>query len=199
MSSLLSEKIDDQEQYSRRPCLVFEALNSVDDDNKNLSQEINIVRDELNVKISGDDIDKSHPIKKIKENRYIVKFTKHSTAETIYKHRKKLIKKKEDKTNQPIKDKTNQPIKIKVSLTRRRQKLLEYVSKVTDDYSLIHFVYADINGNLKIRLMEPIKSRMVFSFNSKMELAEILGLIEHFEHYTKFGEATNRTVKMSKV
>ena len=191
VSTLLSEKIDDQEQYSRRPCLVFEALNSVDDDNKNLSQEINIVRDELNVEISGDDIDKSHPIKKIKENRYIVKFTKHSTAETIYKHRKKLIKKKEDKTNQPI--------KIKVSLTRRRQKLLEYVSKVTDDYSLIHFVYADINGNLKIRLMEPIKSRMVFSFNSKMELAEILGLIEHFEHYTKFGEATNRTVKMSKV
>ena len=65
-STLLSKKIDDQEQYSRRPCVVFEGLNSVDDDNKNLSQEIvNIVRNELNVKISGDDIDKSHPIKKI--------------------------------------------------------------------------------------------------------------------------------------
>ena len=177
---------DDQEQYSRRPCLVFEGLNSVDDDNKNLSQEIvNVVRNELNIKISGDDINKSHPIKEIKENRYIVKFTKHSMAETIYKHRKKLIKKKEDKTNQPI--------KIKVSLTRRRQKLLEYASKVTDDYSLIHFVYTDINGNLKICLREPIKNRVVFSFNSKMELAEILGLIEHFEHHTKFGEADNES------
>ena len=106
-------------------------------------------------------------------------------AETIYKHRKKLIKKKEDKTNQPI--------NIKVSLTRRRQKLLEYASKVTDDYSLIHFVYTDINGNLKIRLREPIKSRVVFNFNSKMELAEILGLNEHFEHHTKFGEADNES------
>ena len=80
MSTQLSEKIDDQEQYSRRPYLVFEGLNSVDDDNKNLSQEVvNIVRNELNVivKISGDDINKSHPIKKIKENRYTVKFTKH--------------------------------------------------------------------------------------------------------------------------
>ena len=78
MSTQLSEKIDDQEQYSRRLYLVFEGLNSVDDDNKNLSQEVvNIVRNELNVivKISGDDIDKSHPIKKIKEN--IAKFTKH--------------------------------------------------------------------------------------------------------------------------
>ena len=151
MSTQLSEKIDDQEQYSRRLYLVFEGLNSVDDDNKNLSQEIvNIVRNELNVKISGDDIDKSHPIKEIKENRYIVKFTKHSMAETIYKHRKKLIKKKEDKTNQLIK------------------------------ITLLH-------------LREPIKNQVVFSLISKMELAEILGLIEHFEYHTKFGEADNES------
>ena len=52
MPTLLSEKTDDQGQYSRRPCLVFEGLNSVDDDNKKLSQDIvNIVRNELNVKI----------------------------------------------------------------------------------------------------------------------------------------------------
>ena len=139
-------------------------MNSVDDNNKNLSQEIvNIVRNELNVKISGDDIDKIHPIKKIKENRYIVKFTNNSMTETIYKYDKKLIKKKEDKTNQLI--------KIKVSLTRWCQKLLEFASKVTDDYSLINFVYADINGNLKICLRELIKNQVVFSFNRKMELA----------------------------
>ena len=94
MSTLLSEKIDDQEQYSWRPCLVFEGLNNVDESNKNLLQEIvNIVRNEFDIKITGHDIDKSHPIKKIKENRYIVKFTKHSTVETIYKQRKKLTKK----------------------------------------------------------------------------------------------------------
>ena len=98
VSILLSEKTDDQEQYRRRLCQIFEGLNCVDDGNRNLSQEIvNIVQNEFNVKISGDDIDKSHPIKKIKENRYIVKFTKHSTAETIYKHRKKLIKRKIDR------------------------------------------------------------------------------------------------------
>ena len=79
MSTQLSEKIDDQEQYSRRLYLVFEGLNSVDDDNKNLSQEVvNIVRNELNVivKISGDDIDKSHPIKK-NQRKHTAKFTKH--------------------------------------------------------------------------------------------------------------------------
>ena len=105
-------------------------------------------------------------------------------AETIYKHNQKLIKKKEDKTNQPI--------KIKISLIRWCQKLLEYASKVTNDYSLIHFAYIDINSNLKICLREPIKNRVIFSFNSKMELAAILGLIEHSEHHTKFGEADNK-------
>ena len=75
----------------------------------------------------------------------------------------------------------------------RRQELLEYATKVTGDYSLIHFAYADINGNLKIRLKEPVKNRVVFSFNNKTELAEILGLIDHFEYHTKFGEADNQS------
>ena len=68
MSTLLIEKIDDQEQCSRRPCHVFEGLNCVDGDNKNLLQEmVNIARNELHVKISGDDIDKSYPVKKLKK------------------------------------------------------------------------------------------------------------------------------------
>ena len=51
-------------QQTCDPVQFLRGLNSVDD-NKNLSQEIvNIVQNELNVKISGDDIDKSHPIKK---------------------------------------------------------------------------------------------------------------------------------------
>ena len=66
--TLLSEKIEDQEQYSRRFCLVFEGLNNVDEDHKNLSQEIvNIVRNELNVKIAGDDIGQGRSIKKLKK------------------------------------------------------------------------------------------------------------------------------------
>ena len=71
-------------------------------------------------------------------------------TQTIYKECKKLTKKKEDKTNQPI--------KINVSHTRQSQKLLEYYTKVTDDCSLIHFVYTDISSNIKIHLKEPVKN-----------------------------------------
>ena len=57
----------------------------------------------------------------------------------------------------------------------------------------MHFVYTDMNGNIKIRLKEPINNRVVFSFNNKMELSEIFEIIEHFEYHTKFGEADNKT------
>ena len=43
------------------------------------------------------------------------------------------------------------------------------------------------NGNLKLRLKGKVRNRMVFSFNNKTELAEILGLIEHFE-YSKLSQ-----------
>ena len=75
MSTLPSKKIEDQEQYSRRSCLVFEALNNVDEDNKNLSQEIvNIIRNELNFKITRDDIGQSHSMKKLKKTEFYKTF-----------------------------------------------------------------------------------------------------------------------------
>ena len=70
---------------------------------------------------------------------------------------------------------------------------MEYATKVTNNYSPIYFVYTVINRNLKIRLKDPTKNRVVFSFDNKIELAEILGLIEHFEYHTKFGEADNQS------
>ena len=72
----------------------------------------------------------------------------------------------------PLKNKeqkTNQPIKVKASPTGQHQKPLGYATEVTDDYSLIHFVYTDINHNLKIPLKGPIKIRVVCSFDKKKQ------------------------------
>ena len=38
----------------------------------------------------------------------------------------------------------------------------------------INFIFLDINGNLKIRLKEPVWNQQVYSFWNKMDLAEIL-------------------------
>ena len=52
---------------------------------------------------------------------------------------------------------------------------------------MVKFYLADVNGNLKLRLKEKVRNRMVFSFNNKTELAEIIGIIEHFE-YSKLSQ-----------
>ena len=44
---------------------------------------------------------------------------------------------------------------------------------------------------MKLRLKEKVRNQMVFRFNSKTELAEILGLIKHFE-YSKLSQLTQR-------
>ena len=75
----------------------------------------------------------------------------------------------------------------RTSLTKRQQNLLKYACEQAEDYEIIHFVFADVNGNLKLRLKEKVRNRMVFSFNNKTELAEILGIIKHFE-YSKLSQ-----------
>ena len=163
MSTLLIAKVDDQEQYSRRTCLVFEVLNN------ELSQKIaDVARNELHVKISGDDIEKSHLIKIIKENRYIVKFTKHSTAETIYKQRKKLTKKKEDKTNHPI--------KIRVSLTSTAQKMTFSIKDFLSKCDQIHRKLRIEDSVLKILFLlglSPMRNSLKQTKDPKLNLLSL--------------------------
>ena len=72
-------------------------------------------------------------------------------------------------------------MKIRAPLTKRQQNLLKYAHEQAADYKIIHFVFADIDGNLKLRLKKKVRNQIVFSFNNKTELAEILGLIKHFD------------------
>ena len=73
-------------------------------------------------------------------------------------------------------------MKIRTLLTKRRQNLLKYARELAEDYEVIHFVFADANVNLKLRLKEKVRNQMVFRFSNKTELAEILDIIKHFEY-----------------
>ena len=183
VSSTLHEQIENQEQYSRRRCLIFEGI-KVEQKEKDSDLEkriLNIIQKELKLNIQPEDIDKAHRIGPAQddEQNVIVKFTKDCAASHIYDSRGKL--------KDSIRRSNQKGVKIRTSLTKRRQNLLKYACEQAEDYEIIHFVFADINGNLKHRLKEKVRNRMVFSFNNETELAEILGLIEHFE-YSKLSQ-----------
>ena len=106
--SLLQTKIDNQEQYSRRPCLVINGLEEPGDEDEiqkiaaTIEEETGISR---NTVIKN--LDKIHPIGQVDDagkQKRIVKFTSGSFRETVYKNQKEKQKKltaeqKRKKTN----------------------------------------------------------------------------------------------------
>ena len=65
-------------------------------------------------------------------------------------------------------------VKFRTSLMRHRQNLLTFARNLCAEAKEINFIFSDINGNLKIRLKEPVGNRQIYSFRNKIELAEIL-------------------------
>ena len=63
-------------------------------------------------------------------------------------------------------------------MTRHRQNLFNFARNICAEAEEINFMFSDINGNLKIRLKEPIGNRQVCSFQNKMKLAEILAKLD---------------------
>ena len=64
-------------------------------------------------------------------------------------------------------------VKFRTSLTRHRQNLLNFARNMCAEAEEINFMFSDINGNLKIRLKEPIGNRQVCSFRNKTKLAKL--------------------------
>ena len=120
--------------------------------------------------VSINDVDKCHRIgptdNDCKQN--IKKFTKHSTATKVFRERRKLSKLMSWKKH----------VKFRTSLTRHRQNLLTFAHNICAETEEINFIFSIINGNLKIRLKEPIGNWKVYSFWNKMVLAEILAKLD---------------------
>ena len=57
-------------------------------------------------------------------------------------------------------------LKVKLSLTKRRTKIINYAHRITESVPEVKFAYADVNGNLKIRLHEQREGKYTFPFNS---------------------------------
>ena len=87
-----------------------------------------------------------------------VSFRLHAFKEKIYQKRKKMKGKE---------------IKVKLSLTKHRTRTIKYAHQTTENNADVKFIYADMNGNLKLRLHNSIGNKYVYEFKSKEELNEL--------------------------
>lgn len=94
----LDKKVEKQEQYSRRNCLLIHGVT----ENKNENTDdlvVSIFKDNMDIEIFTDDLDRSHRIGKHKgDNKHcrpiIVKFVRHNDKHKIFYNKKRLKGKK---------------------------------------------------------------------------------------------------------
>ena len=113
------------------------------------------------------DVDKFHRLGPIKQNsqEVILKFKTHSAKENFYLHRKNVKRKN---------------IKIRPSLSPARKELLDQSSDILEDYfnyemkNPPHFVFADVHGNLKVKMSKKVHKKMFLNFSSIIHLCNII-------------------------
>ena len=95
MTDVLREKLDDQEQYSRRPCLVIEGIRSRENETEAslTNSGIDIIKNDWQLlDVTINDVNKCHRTGPTynDDKQNIIKLTKHSTATKVFRERRKL-------------------------------------------------------------------------------------------------------------
>ena len=163
VNNLLSRKIDDNEQYSRRNCIIIDGLDTEHNDSEEtIKKKVkDMLKEDLDVHNSIiEDIDRAHQITSFVDGKQsvIVKFNTFTSKKNVLKNRGQLPRSKF----------------IKSSLTKRRSKLLSYTKRTISTCKYIKHAYADMNCQLKV-VIEGVNGKIHHvSFNSYDELAIIL-------------------------
>ena len=164
-NTLLEKEVDDLHQYQQRACIVVDGIQP--EDNETEDQIKHKVRNVLTKNLSfeanqvDNEIDKCHHLGKPNRGKQstIIRFRTHAFRAAVYQKRKTI---------------TNNKLKVKLSLTKKRTKTLTQAYKMVESNQQVKFVFADINGNLKLRLNQPIEhNKYTYMFDTIVDLEDL--------------------------
>ena len=121
-------------------------------------------------------VDKVHPVggtKNGKQSR-IIKFTTHSFKEKVFLKHKQIKKNDTEKRKQNPKLKSRIQLNVQPSLSRFRIKLLKKANETIGDNRNFKFAYADMRGNLKFILNNPLNGKYVKHFKNENDIIDIV-------------------------
>ena len=167
VTELLSIRVNQLEQYTRRYSLIVKGLERPRDETaEQLREKVNEILQQSDTVVNMDDVDKFHRNGPIKDNQQevIVRFKSHSAKEIVYRKRKSL-----------------RNVKIQPSLTPENKVLLEQAReelpalRYDSNKNLPEFVYADVHGDLRVKMSVPSKGNFMFhKFTSIQHLYEVV-------------------------
>ena len=163
VSAVLENEVDSLHQYCRRNCIV---ISGIPPNPKESNMELKDAVKEA-IKDTVDDVDfemdcdkvHRHGPRRFNRHNVIARFRSHQLPADIFSNKRRI---------------RNEFMKIKPSLTRRRSELLDKANKLVKYSQAGDFCYADINGNLKLRLKNPLNGRYVYNFKTYDDLLTLL-------------------------
>ena len=171
VSTLLSNRVAQLEQYTRRYSVIVSGIERKAGENKDsLRTEIDSLIQEAGSTTKISDVDKFHrngPRQGVQQD-IIVRFKSHEAKEAFYKKRKSI---------------SSRQVWVKPSLSSYNSNLLkeakELIKPLTSNASTYdnppEFVFANIHGDLQVKLArETNEGSMFYSFNTIQKLYEIL-------------------------
>ena len=181
VNTILSQQLDEVDQYSRRSCMVVTGLRKPEKDETNHKDSKRVIS--AIVSEAGLDegefmrhLDKVHPLggtKSGKQSR-IIKFTTHSFKEKVFLKHKQNKKNEIEKRKQNLKQKSRIQLNIQPSLSRFRTELLKKANEAIEDNENFKSAYADMHGNLKFILNNPLDGKYVKQFRNESDIINIV-------------------------
>ena len=170
-TSMLEERLDRAEQYSKRPCLrihgVPVAAKGTVETNEKVMKIVQDVHAEIKVPFNEKNIDRAHRVgqKLTKDGKttqsIIVKFSNWNARCAFYRSRPTMSK--------PIPDKKAFN-SIGLDLTKQRIDLLAYARQLVEGEDRVSYAFCDINCNCMLKMVDGTFKL----FNNKEELQNLL-------------------------
>ena len=164
-NSLLEKEVDDFLQYQQRACIIVDRMKPVDGETEEQIKEkvSNVLVKNLGFDEERVDskINKCHRLGKPKSEKQstIIRFKTHCFRAAVYEM-EKITK--------------NRKLKVKISLTKKHTKTLTHAYKMVESNQHIKLAFADVNGNLKLRLTEPLeRNKYTYTIHSIEDLEDI--------------------------
>ena len=170
----VTEELRDQlvnlQQYTRRPSAIIAGINKKERETQNeLLKEVTTIINEVDSSTTLADVDKFHRVGPLKGSKQdiVIRFKTHDAKEKFFLRRKNIKR---------------TGVKIRPSLAPARRELLNQAIELLEDYqnneyqltNAPHFVYADMHGNLKVKMTKEMNRKLFFNFTSIVDLNQII-------------------------
>ena len=164
-NTLLEKEVDELHQCQRRACIAVDGIQPEDNETEDqIKHKVrNVLTKNLGLEANkvDNEIDKCHRLGKPNRGKQstIIRFRTHAFRAVVYQKRKTI---------------TNNKLKVKLSLTKKRTKTLTQAYKMVESNQQVKFAFANINGNLKLRLNQPTEhNKYTYTFDTIVDLEDL--------------------------